>query len=679
MDWGADTDLVRDELDELFTDREDQQDLVRTLANAPEGESVLVQVFVGVSGAGKTHLRKRLKRLLQSNDVPTVERDFDQRREAIDPAVLVTQLISAGRFEAPRTFLALLRLAMKESESDVKALSQELASDALGAAADFFMSGLETLGTAGFLKSLGNFWHKRYKASKDPINRYLATEEGKRDQIRVASLEESDLRDSLYDRLAQDIAANPIRPGKAVQLALLVDSYDFAFQAQSTPDDRRRSLEWISDLSNAFVRRGSAERILVLCFGQTAGVVPGQDGSVVEHRLGGFERVDAEEYWRKRKLPEVHFEAALEASREEGGEERYHVFSLGLAGDMVTTNPDALVEKESRRGTDPPTALTERFLRLLLGDDQMNLKQLALAQWWDDEAAAWVFGVAGNYNQTQVKLAWLKRFSFVQEVSEGRFTLHSVMRRVLSETSNLQDVSHWQQEWINHWTSRSATETDDFAAQAWRHRFALDIGSAIGDWEEKTAAALSEMRSADHLWYLNVAEPLVFDLSANSKQVLLERTLALLAWSTSAQQALVGNLRHLLHRSVAGYRLGLGVFTSESWPEVWAKTQDNLGNALQILGKQGDALALQEAISAYRLALEVYTRDSSPAYWATTQNNLGDALMIRAGMNSDPESAKEALAAYGLAEEGCLLAGMTQYGPLFAEKKRIVRELLGEK
>jgi exonuclease VII small subunit len=62
-------------------------------------------------------------------------------------------------------------------------------------------------------------------------------------------------------------------------------------------------------------------------------------------------------------------------------------------------------------------------------------------------------------------------------------------------------------------------------------------------------------------------------------------------------------------------------------PLDWAMTQNNLGNALRVLGERESGTArLEEAVAAYRDALQEYTRERAPLQWATTQMNLGTAL-----------------------------------------------------
>jgi hypothetical protein len=69
--------------------------------------------------------------------------------------------------------------------------------------------------------------------------------------------------------------------------------------------------------------------------------------------------------------------------------------------------------------------------------------------------------------------------------------------------------------------------------------------------------------------------------------------------------------------------------TRDRVPLDWAMTQNNLGIALETLGKRESGTArLEEAVSAYRDALLERTRDRVPLDWAMTQNNLEMVLRL---------------------------------------------------
>ncbi|GAB4208753.1 MAG: hypothetical protein Fur006_67940 [Coleofasciculaceae cyanobacterium] len=66
----------------------------------------------------------------------------------------------------------------------------------------------------------------------------------------------------------------------------------------------------------------------------------------------------------------------------------------------------------------------------------------------------------------------------------------------------------------------------------------------------------------------------------------------------------------------------LQVYTRETFPEQWATTQNNLGNAYgdRIHGDRAENL--ERAIASYEAALQIRTREANPEKWAMTQNNL---------------------------------------------------------
>jgi tetratricopeptide (TPR) repeat protein len=84
-----------------------------------------------------------------------------------------------------------------------------------------------------------------------------------------------------------------------------------------------------------------------------------------------------------------------------------------------------------------------------------------------------------------------------------------------------------------------------------------------------------------------------------------------------------------------------------AFPQDWAATQNNLGNALSVLGaREGGTARLGEAVAAYREALQERTRERVPLRWAMTQNNLGGALFRLGKQESGTARLTEAVAAY---------------------------------
>jgi hypothetical protein len=83
----------------------------------------------------------------------------------------------------------------------------------------------------------------------------------------------------------------------------------------------------------------------------------------------------------------------------------------------------------------------------------------------------------------------------------------------------------------------------------------------------------------------------------------------------------------LFDQAVQAYRSALEVYTKADLPQDWARTQNNLGNALKDEGERasGDKAAalLDQAVQAYAARLRSTPEADFPGYWALTMRNLG--------------------------------------------------------
>ncbi|NDJ24117.1 CHAT domain-containing protein [Nostoc sp. B(2019)] len=113
---------------------------------------------------------------------------------------------------------------------------------------------------------------------------------------------------------------------------------------------------------------------------------------------------------------------------------------------------------------------------------------------------------------------------------------------------------------------------------------------------------------------------------------------------------ILGNRAENFELAIAAFSAALEVRIRSAFPEKWAGTQNNLGNAYgdRILGKRAENLEI--AIAAFSAALEVYTRSTFPVGWATTQNGLGLAYSNRI-LGERAENLELAIAAFSAALE----------------------------
>lgn len=91
----------------------------------------------------------------------------------------------------------------------------------------------------------------------------------------------------------------------------------------------------------------------------------------------------------------------------------------------------------------------------------------------------------------------------------------------------------------------------------------------------------------------------------------------------------LGNMANNIEIAIAGFKVVATVATRDTFPENWAKVQNNLGVAYndRIRGDRPDNL--ERAIAFYEAALQVCTREAFPEQWAQTQTNLGSAYLFR--------------------------------------------------
>ncbi|MEQ9486620.1 MAG: tetratricopeptide repeat protein [Coleofasciculus sp. F4-SAH-05] len=93
-------------------------------------------------------------------------------------------------------------------------------------------------------------------------------------------------------------------------------------------------------------------------------------------------------------------------------------------------------------------------------------------------------------------------------------------------------------------------------------------------------------------------------------------------FSNLIQHFPLGNIASNKEIAIAGYQAVAAIFTQSDFPQDWATTQNNLGNAYSDRIRGDRAENLEAAISHYHNALLVYTQSDFPQQWAGTQNNL---------------------------------------------------------
>lgn len=125
-----------------------------------------------------------------------------------------------------------------------------------------------------------------------------------------------------------------------------------------------------------------------------------------------------------------------------------------------------------------------------------------------------------------------------------------------------------------------------------------------------------------------------------------------------------------LPQAIHAYREILKTSTRAQLPQDWARTQNNLGIALQEQGirsggEEGRRL-LAEAVAAYRNALQVRTQEALPPQWAQTVENLAQAYLDQEVWDKAAESYTSLLRVFPDDAEAYTLALLCYHEKLFA-------------
>lgn len=656
---------------DLFTDRETELKEFRKLLAAKAGTALPIRAYRGVTGAGKSFLRRRFEGACQEVPHEVIDCDAEQVRSGgWDPAEIAMRLAAGFGMHCPRTLLASVRLGLLEANSlpDRNRLLRDFASQNSSkfieaSVKSLIEMGVSTsfIGVAGSLVKLGRDLHR---ISKSAMTRFLKTPVGQSLRANLAGVQQPDeIRRVIFDLFAQDLAE--FQPEKrptdaAVKGAVLVDALEHATMGKDLVADQETATNWIWRLHQACnLRNDGPPMLAILTFGQELPHVPTQRrDQLLTVNLQGFSESDARDYCRKREIErEIVVDQILRDACEDErrtNKSRFHVFSLGLLCDeQALSNDGVLAERETMQGLDRVAALIRRFLKLVDrhgSGDADKMRKLATTPVWDEVAAAFAFAVSGNREDANAKAKWLKAFSFVQP-TEGGFTFHAVMRRVLLETASAEDLAHWHGEWAGHWRSRSVDATDELSARAWRHEFALDPQETLDRWNAAVKEARQAFRMAEHAWLVDRADEfLQRPLVGCRTMIPMAAALGLGEFASESVEATVGDLSARLRTSILASQSAIQNCHREVSPDIWATLQNNLGIALRVFGeRENDKRALNDAAIHLRLALEVRTRETAPLDWARSQTNLGNVLHVLGERSNNELLLKEAEATYQLA------------------------------
>lgn len=193
-----------------------------------------------------------------------------------------------------------------------------------------------------------------------------------------------------------------------------------------------------------------------------------------------------------------------------------------------------------------------------------------------------------------------------------------------------------------------------YAAEMYAQAAATPGLDAPSQWRYQTEGA-SVLEDLGREFGENPALEQAIDLYENTIRALAPRIERPDEWATTQNNlgnalGVLGQRQRgtwMLERSITAFENALSERSRDRVPLDWAATQNALGNALGTLAqRQSDIEMLERSIEAFESALEVRTREQTPRDWATTQSNLGAALLTLGQRKKDAKILKKSVDAY---------------------------------
>jgi tetratricopeptide (TPR) repeat protein len=93
-----------------------------------------------------------------------------------------------------------------------------------------------------------------------------------------------------------------------------------------------------------------------------------------------------------------------------------------------------------------------------------------------------------------------------------------------------------------------------------------------------------------------------------------------------------------LEKALACYEAALRVRTEQEFPEDWAMTQNNLGNAWQRMPTGDRSANPEKAVACYEAALRVFTERGFPRQHREVAENLSSAQVTLADLQTSGDT-----------------------------------------
>ncbi len=658
-----------------FTNREEAIKAFEKYLSSPDGEVLPILSFYGVGGAGKSALVRKLVALMRDSyeSLPFVRINFDnsRSRDAVSALTSVrVQLeqdynVTFPHFDAHRAVLTAREGGPEEALI--------IAPAALRMAVDFAEAVFGAPATAVRAGGLQLFEHLRRRYREHGFEEWLRKVGGTEKVLQLRALDTLDLIEELIKAFVRDLRDGlTARDKNACRAVLLFDTYEKLWEGiaggatgpQGGDRDQwvRHLYEYLADANCALLVIAGRDSLELTWPKIDAEWRKADDEGTVsrhldEYLIGGLSNHHTQEYLARCGIGEVPDEGRPDALQQaiidcceiEEGKGALPFF-VGLCANIVLEqrdkgiDPDPQIFKNVPRD-DVAQRLAQRFLRSLSDANLAELvRKLSLTRWFDYDL---VYDFSGD-------TAWnaLQNFSFVEPLPDGRWTLHSIMRRAVRHEMHQQSpeaIRKIHEEFRSYWEKRDETETEDMEAQAWYHWLHLEPQAALEEWRKRMEEALEDFNAARvrefRLWIEGL------DLKADRWR----ETMGTAEWASGLLA-----IADILYRSresawpqtpviSRGIELSSAAVErtdSRRHPDLWAHLQRTKG--LLIAESRlycADDSWYQPALDCFREAQRVWTEESDPLRWAELEMRIGDAHRWRRG-GIRIDCVNDAIAAY---------------------------------
>ena len=266
------------------------------------------------------------------------------------------------------------------------------------------------------------------------------------------------------------------------------------------------------------------------------------------------------------------------------------------------------------------------------------VKLLGIPRWFDKK----IFVLLVGKNAIEADTDWrtLTGTSLVKPPEKpGRFKFYDCIRDALQSwwKAAEEDEKVRLHKALADWHGKRTNELDHLR-EWFYHRAAYESLDAIRVWSALCRLALASGRIA--LLDLLLAD--VSDYPIGYESLTPEQAAEIHVWVGYAFSSYPAKRASIVTEAIRRCEAALRVYTEKDFPQDWATTQNNLGNAYTNLPTGDKGENLTRAIQCYEAALRVRTEKDFPQDWADTKYNLGLACLRLACHFADAEALSQA-------------------------------------